>query len=61
MLRQKAKVYIEQLFEQTCSAVNKLRVLERQWPSILQEIVCNTLVDYSQLDRYMKEKIRELE
>lgn len=61
MLRQKAKVHIEHLFEQTYDAVNKLRVLEHQWPTILQEIVCNTLVDYSQLDRYMKEKIRELE
>lgn len=61
MLRQKARFYISGLLDETCNAVNKLRILEREWPSILQEIVCNTLVDYSQLDRYMKEKIQELE
>ncbi|GJQ76207.1 hypothetical protein Trydic_g1950 [Trypoxylus dichotomus] len=60
VLRQKAKQFCGTLIDETCYSIRKLRLLEREWPTILQEIVQNTLLDYSQLDIYMKEKINEL-
>ncbi|XP_060535120.1 leucine-rich repeat-containing protein 49 isoform X2 [Cylas formicarius] len=37
-----------------------MRQKDQQWPSIMHEFVQNTLLDYSQLDMYMKQKIQEL-
>jgi len=48
------------LLEETANAVNKLKILDRDWPKILHEFVQNTLIDYSQLDLYTKRKIQEL-
>ncbi|KYB26722.1 leucine-rich repeat-containing protein 49 [Tribolium castaneum] len=59
-VRQKAKQYISQLLEEMGNSVNKLRLLDKKWPSILHEFVRNALLDYSQLDMYMKQKILEL-
>lgn len=60
VIRQKAKQYISQLLEEMGNSVNKLRLLDKKWPSILHEFVRNALLDYSQLDMYMKQKILEL-
>jgi leucine-rich repeat-containing protein 49 len=60
VVRQKAKHYISQLLEEMGNSVNKLRLLDKKWPSILHEFVRNALLDYSQLDMYMKQKILEL-
>lgn len=38
----------------------KLLLLEHEWPHILKELIQNTLVDYSQLEDYMKRKLNEL-
>lgn len=59
-LRQKAKQHLSMLLEETTNAVNKLKILDRDWPKILHEFVQNTLIDYSQLDLYTKRKIQEL-
>ncbi|KAK9872354.1 hypothetical protein WA026_017812 [Henosepilachna vigintioctopunctata] len=59
-IRQRAKSHISSLLEETSNTVHKLRLLDQQWPSILQEIVCNTLLDYSHMDMYMKQKLQEL-
>lgn len=45
---------------ETCNAVNKLRRLDEQWPAILHETVRNILLDYTQIDMYMKKKLQEL-
>ncbi|RZC42961.1 KAT8 regulatory NSL complex subunit 2 [Asbolus verrucosus] len=60
VVRQKAKQYISHLLEEMGNSVNKLRLLDKKWPTILHEFVRNALLDYSQLDMYMKQKILEL-
>lgn len=59
-LRQKAKTHVSLMLDEMCNTVNKLRLLDEQWPVILHECVRNTLLDYSQLDLYMKQKMQEL-
>ncbi|KAG5881300.1 hypothetical protein JTB14_016171 [Gonioctena quinquepunctata] len=59
-MRQKAKQYITGLLEEMANAMNKLVILDEEWPTILHNFVQNTLLDYSQLDLYMKQKIQEL-
>jgi len=38
----------------------KLILLEQEWPIVLKELIQNTLVDYSQLEEYMKRKLNDL-
>lgn len=59
--RHKGRVHLSYMIELTCSAVDKLRVLESEWPSILNQLIRDTLVDYSQLDTYMKRCMQELQ
>lgn len=59
-MRQKAKSQISSLLEEMSHTVHKLRLLDQEGPSILQEIVCNTLLDYTHMDLYMKQKLQEL-
>jgi leucine-rich repeat-containing protein 49 len=54
MLRHKGRSHLNSLIEVACAAVEKLRLLEKEWPGILSELVQETLVDYSHLDSYMK-------
>lgn len=49
------------LIEMAVSAVAKLRMLETEWPSVLQELVRDTLVDYSHLHAYMKKCMANLQ
>lgn len=60
LMRQKAKAHIEGLLEEMSNSVNKLRLLELEWPGIMHEFVRNALLDYSQLDMYMKKEMSEL-
>ncbi|XP_066245936.1 leucine-rich repeat-containing protein 49 [Euwallacea similis] len=59
-LRQKARQHLSSLLDETTNAVKKLKMLDRDWPRIMHEFVQNTLIDYSQLDLYMKQKMQEL-
>lgn len=60
MWRTKARVHMGGMLETVCETVEKLRLLEKEWPQILNDILRNILVDYSQLDIYMKRKLNEL-
>nr|CAD7577730.1 unnamed protein product [Timema californicum] len=60
MWRRKGRAYLSDLLDTTCAAVEKLHMLEEQWPSILSELVTETLVDYSHLDSYMKKCMQGL-
>ncbi|XP_050295004.1 leucine-rich repeat-containing protein 49 isoform X2 [Anthonomus grandis grandis] len=60
LMRQKAKQHISGLLEEMTNAMNKLKMLDEDWPQIMHEFVQNTLLDYSQLDMYMKQKLQEL-
>ncbi|KAL1514064.1 hypothetical protein ABEB36_003387 [Hypothenemus hampei] len=60
VMRQKARQRISSLFEDMINAMNKLKVLDNEWPQIMHDFVQNALLDYSQLDMYMKQKIQEL-
>lgn len=53
-VRRKGKMYFSNMMENTCNAVEKLQKLEYQWPNILLEMIRNTLIDYSQIDLYVK-------
>lgn len=59
-LRQQGKVYFRSLMENTCNAVEKLQKLETLWPSLLVELIRNTLLDYAQLDVYVRNMLAEL-
>ncbi|KDR12222.1 hypothetical protein L798_13829, partial [Zootermopsis nevadensis] len=60
MWRHKGRCHLNSLIEVACAAVEKLRLLEQEWPAILSELVQETLVDYSHLDSYMKKCIHGL-
>ncbi|KAF5280438.1 hypothetical protein FQR65_LT03247 [Abscondita terminalis] len=60
VLRQKARTFLGSILDETCNAVNKLRQLEDEWPGILHETVRNILLDYTQIDMYMKTKLQQL-
>lgn len=59
-MRQKAKTYMSSILEETCNSVHKLRLLDEQWRTILHETVRNILLDYTQIDMYMKKQLQEL-
>lgn len=60
VLRQRARNYFTFLMENTCNAVEKLQRLETLWPTFLVEIIRNTLLDYAQIDVYVKNLMTEL-
>ncbi|KAE8750424.1 hypothetical protein FOCC_FOCC002718 [Frankliniella occidentalis] len=59
--RHKGRVQLGALLDVAVSAVAKLRLLEREWPGVLQELVRDTLVDYSHLHAYMKKCMANLQ
>ncbi|XP_034246869.1 leucine-rich repeat-containing protein 49 [Thrips palmi] len=59
--RHKGRVQLGALLDMAVSAVAKLRQLESEWPSVLQELVRDTLVDYSHLHAYMKKCMASLQ
>lgn len=53
-VRTKGKLCFSMMMENACNAAEKMNKLETLWPSMLSELVRNTLIDYSQLDTYVK-------
>uniref|UniRef100_A0A182MM70 Dynein axonemal assembly factor 1 homolog n=1 Tax=Anopheles culicifacies TaxID=139723 RepID=A0A182MM70_9DIPT len=60
VMRAKGKAYFAKMLENTCNAVEKLQRLETMWPVLLLEMIRNTLIDYSQIDVYVKGMLVEL-
>lgn len=52
--RHKGKVHLSLMIDQTIDAVQKLQMLETEWPNILRDIIRDTLIDYTEMDLYMK-------
>ena len=59
-MRHKGKAYFSQMMENTCNAVEKLQRLEAMWPTTLVELIRNTLIDYSQIDVYVKNLLLDI-
>lgn len=59
-IRDKGKKHFTIMMENTCNAVEKLQRLETMWSSVLLEMIRNTLIDYSQIDAYVKGLMQEL-
>lgn len=59
-VRRKGKVYFSTMMENTVNAVEKLQKLEYLWPNILLEMIRNTLIDYSQIDLYIRNLMTEV-
>lgn len=60
LLRQRGKNYFSIMMENTCNAVEKLQKLETLWPTLLVGMIRNTLLDYSQIDVYVKNLLSEM-
>lgn len=60
VIRLKGRQYFATMMENTCSAVEKLQKLEALWPNMLVEMVTNTLLDYAQVDVYVKNLMTEV-
>ena len=60
VLRQRGKTYFSTMMENTCNAVEKLQKLETLWPNLLVEMIRNTLLDYSQIDVYIKNLMSDM-
>lgn len=58
--REKGKKHFTFMMENTCNAVEKLQRLDTMWPSVLHEMIRNTLIDYSQIDAYVKNLMQEV-
>uniref|UniRef100_A0A1I8MMN0 Dynein axonemal assembly factor 1 homolog n=1 Tax=Musca domestica TaxID=7370 RepID=A0A1I8MMN0_MUSDO len=58
--RERGKIHFTIIMENTCHAVEKLHRLEQLWPMILLNIVRNTLLDYAQLDVYIRDLMTEI-
>lgn len=60
VLRQRGRAYFTFMMENTCNAVEKLQRLETLWPNLLIELIRNTLLDYAQIDVYVKNLMAEM-
>ncbi|XP_021705790.1 GATA zinc finger domain-containing protein 7 [Aedes aegypti] len=60
IMRAKGKAYFARMLDNTCNAVDKLQQLEHTWPTLLMELIRNTLIDYSQIDVYVRNMMLEL-
>lgn len=58
--QQRGKRHLRAMMVNTCDAVEKLQQLEQLWPGMLMEIIRNTLLDYAQLDVYVRNMMAEL-
>ncbi|KAK2580187.1 hypothetical protein KPH14_012452 [Odynerus spinipes] len=59
--RHKGKVHLLNLINLTVDAIEKLQILENEWPSILNEIIYKALYDFSEMDTYIKQCSKMLE
>lgn len=60
VVRRKGKLMFGHMMENTINAVEKMQKLEFLWPNILLEMIRNTLIDYSQIDLYVRNLLNEL-
>lgn len=60
VVRRRGKVHFSSMMENTVNAVEKLQKLEYLWPNILLEMIRNTLIDYSQIDLYVRNLMSEV-
>lgn len=60
LVRQRGRTYFSIMMENTCNAVEKLQKLETLWQMLLVGMVRNTLLDYSQIDVYVKNLLSEM-
>lgn len=58
--RDRGKKHFTFMMENTCNAVEKLQRLETLWSTVLLEMVRNTLIDYSQVDAYVKNLMQDI-
>lgn len=58
--RHKGRVHFLRMLDLACEAVQKLSILEEEWPCILRELIKDTLLDYSHQEVYMKKRMQEL-
>ncbi|KAL0278399.1 UNVERIFIED_CONTAM: hypothetical protein PYX00_000229 [Menopon gallinae] len=61
LYRHKGRIHLSHMIDLTTAAIEKLKILESEWPSILNQIIRDTLVDYSHLESYMKNCIQQLQ
>ncbi|XP_017891797.2 leucine-rich repeat-containing protein 49 [Ceratina calcarata] len=59
--RHRGKLHLLELINLTVDAIHKLQLLEDTWPSILYDIIHTTLLDFSEMDTYMKHCSETLE
>jgi leucine-rich repeat-containing protein 49 len=59
-IRRRGKAYFSSMIENTCNAVEKLQKLEYLWPTLLAEMIRNTLIDYSQIDVYVRNVMNDV-
>ncbi|CAO1415953.1 unnamed protein product [Diamesa serratosioi] len=59
-IRRKGKAYFSSMMENTCNAVEKLQKLDYLWPNVLVEMIRNTLIDYSQIELYVRNLMNEV-
>lgn len=60
VVRRRGKIHFGTMMENTVSAVEKLHKLEYLWPNILLEMIRNTLIDYSQIDLYVRNLMSDI-
>ncbi|XP_058454050.1 uncharacterized protein LOC131432028 [Malaya genurostris] len=60
VMRSKGKAYFARMLDNTCNAVDKLQQLESMWPTLLVEMIRGTLIDYSQIDVYVRSMLQDL-
>lgn len=58
--RDRGKTHFAVMIENTCNSVEKLQKLNDLWPNILLDLIRNTLLDYSQLDVYLKNLLTDI-
>lgn len=54
-------MHLLNLIDLTVDAIEKLQILETEWPSILNKIIYQALSDFSEMDTYMKQCSKMLE
>lgn len=59
-IRLRGKAHFSTMMTNTYNAVEKLQKLETLWPNLLLEMIKNTLLDYAQIDVYVRNLITEL-
>uniref|UniRef100_A0A1B0CGV2 Dynein axonemal assembly factor 1 homolog n=1 Tax=Lutzomyia longipalpis TaxID=7200 RepID=A0A1B0CGV2_LUTLO len=59
-VRQKGRLYFSIMMENTCNAVEKLHRLEQLWPAMLVDMIRSTLIDYSQIENYVRNIMNDI-